>query len=684
MKFAEIARPLTNLTKGGVNFAWESEQEQAFCRLKDLLLSEPVLKLYNPNAFKTELHTDASAIGVAGMMLQADNENDDLKLVYAISRCTTEVEQKYHSSRLELMAIAWALDRLRSFLTGLKFVIYTDCQSLVHINAWQTKNSQIARWLSQLSEFDMEIKHRPGERMQHVDALSRAPVMSECEKGSQAEVLLIQGDEDEVLLFQRTDSEILERIDILKKNEAKRTKCEKGKVNDFVLRDGLLYKKVKREGKEFQLFVVPKAMRKALVIRYHDLRSHFGVDKTIKSIEKFYYFAGLKRYVRHHVSMCLECILAKRKVGPGAGELHSIPPGSGPFEIVHADHLGPFPASAGYTHILILIDNLTKFAYLAPVKSVKTAPTIKVFAEFIDLYGSPLRLITDRGTFFTSHSFQEFCLKYGMNHTLNSSRHAQANGLVERVNQTVLPLIKISTHGGSVGSWHQHLKKIARDINASVSVATGKTPFESLLGYLLRFEEGTSRSLTSHLETYVPPAEIQKEICAQIEEEQARYKEQYDDNRYVEVTLNMGDIVFMTPPPVATGESKKLQYLLGCPYVVVGVIPSDTYRIKRLNESNDRGYETTAHISQLKIWNCHKEFSENDSVYASDEENSLENDNCNNLEKDDNLENLDEDCNASNIVNDESKKNEKKIEKERILPKTSTRGVKPKCYDEYV
>ena len=89
----------------------------------------------------------------------------------------------------------------------------------------------------------------------------------------------------------------------MKKNEAKTTKFENDKVNRFVLCDGFLYKKVKPEGKEFQLSVVPKAMRKPLAIRHHDLRSHFGVDKTIKSIGKFYYFAGLKRYVRHHVSI---------------------------------------------------------------------------------------------------------------------------------------------------------------------------------------------------------------------------------------------------------------------------------------------------------------------------------------------------------------------------------------------
>lgn len=100
-------------------------------------------------------------------------------MVYAISRKTTEIEAKYHSSRLELMVITWALKRLRPFLIGIPFVIVADCRCLVNINAWKTQSSQIARWLCEISEFNFEIRHSPGEKMQHVDALSRAPI---CEK----------------------------------------------------------------------------------------------------------------------------------------------------------------------------------------------------------------------------------------------------------------------------------------------------------------------------------------------------------------------------------------------------------------------------------------------------------------------------------------------------------------------
>ena len=56
-------------------------------------------------------------------------------------------------------------------------------------------------------------------------------------------------------------------------------------------------------------------MRKSIVIRYHDLSSHFGVDKTVKRINDYFYFPKMKRYVRDHVKNCSDCLLAKGKSG---------------------------------------------------------------------------------------------------------------------------------------------------------------------------------------------------------------------------------------------------------------------------------------------------------------------------------------------------------------------------------
>jgi len=135
-KFAETARAITDLTRKEVAFQWSETEKQAFEQYKSSLLNEPVLALFDATR-PTELHTDASILGLAGMLLQED-DSGNLRLVHCFGKKTNEAESKYHSSKLELMAIVWSLDRLRSWLIGIHVTVVTDCQALVYMNGLKT------------------------------------------------------------------------------------------------------------------------------------------------------------------------------------------------------------------------------------------------------------------------------------------------------------------------------------------------------------------------------------------------------------------------------------------------------------------------------------------------------------------------------------------------------------------
>jgi len=60
--------------------------------------------------------------------------------------------------------------------------------------------------------------------------------------------------------------------------------------------------------------------------------------------------------------------------------------------------------------------------------------------------GIPERIISDRGSYFTTNTFQEFFGSRRIKHsTLNSTKHLQANGQVERTNRTTTPILSMST-----------------------------------------------------------------------------------------------------------------------------------------------------------------------------------------------------------------------------------------------
>lgn len=67
--YASKARPLHNLLKKSSVFDFNDNCHQAFSSLKEELISAPVLSIYNP-FLDTEIHTDASAVAVAGILLQ--------------------------------------------------------------------------------------------------------------------------------------------------------------------------------------------------------------------------------------------------------------------------------------------------------------------------------------------------------------------------------------------------------------------------------------------------------------------------------------------------------------------------------------------------------------------------------------------------------------------------------------
>ena len=107
-EFARIAAPLNKLTRAGEPFVWRGEHEKAYVKLRDALTSSSILRLYSPKAEKTELHTDASSEGLGAMLLQRER-GEKLQLVYAISRRTSEVEARYHSSKLELLKFFFSI-----------------------------------------------------------------------------------------------------------------------------------------------------------------------------------------------------------------------------------------------------------------------------------------------------------------------------------------------------------------------------------------------------------------------------------------------------------------------------------------------------------------------------------------------------------------------------------------------
>lgn len=161
--YASKARPLHNLLKKSSNFDFDEKCRLAFNALKEELISSPVLSIYNP-FLDTEIHTDASAVAVAGILLQKQKSGLWAPTAY-FSQATNQAEAKYHSFKLEMLAIVKTIERFHIYLYGLHFSVVTDCHALVHAVNKANINPRIARWILKLQNYRFDIIHRNGKKM---------------------------------------------------------------------------------------------------------------------------------------------------------------------------------------------------------------------------------------------------------------------------------------------------------------------------------------------------------------------------------------------------------------------------------------------------------------------------------------------------------------------------------------
>ncbi|VDI61434.1 Hypothetical predicted protein [Mytilus galloprovincialis] len=169
--YAKISAPLYEVT-GKNLFSWNHERQLAFQTLKDNLLSAPVLTLPNNKDYFI-LDTDASQNAIGAELIQVQ-DGEERTIAYGSFVLTAE-QKRYCTTRKELLAVIRFTRQFRHYLLGRQFTVRTDHSSLTWLVNFKEPQGQLARWLEELSQYDLVIKHRPGKQHIDADVLSRLP-----------------------------------------------------------------------------------------------------------------------------------------------------------------------------------------------------------------------------------------------------------------------------------------------------------------------------------------------------------------------------------------------------------------------------------------------------------------------------------------------------------------------------
>ena len=169
---------LYELTGPKAKWQWAAKHEKAFQQLRQAMVEAPVLAL--PNAYDPFiLDTDASDVAVGAELSQLQDGVE--RPVAFASKVLQSAQVKYCTTRKELLAVVVFTKQFRHYLLGRSFTIRTDHASLVWLLNFKSPGGQLARWLSELGQYDFKIEHRRGCKHSNADGLSRIPHVVECD-----------------------------------------------------------------------------------------------------------------------------------------------------------------------------------------------------------------------------------------------------------------------------------------------------------------------------------------------------------------------------------------------------------------------------------------------------------------------------------------------------------------------
>lgn len=575
-QYATIARPLSDLLRDGVTFKIADKQIAAFEELKRLLCSAPVLRLYNPKA-ATQLHTDASKWGYGGCLMQKQNDDGQYHPVYYLSFKTTEAEEKLHSYELEVLAIMKCLERLRTYLLGIKFEIFTDCESFQQTMRKKTATAKVARWALQLEEYDIEVKHRPGRQMKHVDALSRMETM-----------LIDEGILQTIRNAQKKDDECQVLTQLL----------EKGPHKNYVIRDGIIYD----FDDGYYRLKVPHDMVNSVLTGIHG-DNHISRRRMEMAAKQEYQIKDLAKRIDAIVNNCITCILATRKNGKKDGWLHPLDKHDSPLHTYHIDHLGPLTETKKkYNYILLVVDGFTKFTWLHPTKSTKCAEAIEKLRSQQTTFGNPRRIIADKGSAFIAKEFETYCTEEDINLHLVTTATPRGNGQAERMNRTIIPtLTKLAIDEPT--KWFKFVPHLQRAINSAVTRTTKTTPFRLMFGIDMKNNELASVTQVIQDELInsfdADRSQMREMAACNILKVQDENQRTYNKNRKDPQLYTVGDLVAIEQTQYHKG--RKIHPKMLGPYEVVKVGRNERYHVQKVGSSEGPNY-TSVPAERMKQW----------------------------------------------------------------------------------
>ena len=380
--FSAIARPLCTLLAKDVPFTWSQVCDIAFTKLKNMLVSPPIMR--SPNwDLPFEIMCDASDYAIGAVLGQ--RENKKAFVIYYASKTLDSAQADYTTIEKEFLAVVFALEKFRSYIVGSPVTIFTDHAALKYLLSKQDTKPRLTRWILLCQEFNLTIKDKKGVENVVADHLSRLvpESTSHC-------IPISDSFPDEQLFALVHCPWYADIVNYLVTGQipAQWTSQQKRKfltdIKKYYFDDPYLFKYCPDQ---IMRRCVPNDEQIRILTFCHSeaCGGHFSARKTAdKILQAGFYWPTLFKDCFYFCKTCVQCQqlegVTKRNMMPLTSILI--------IEIFYCwgiDFMVPFPPSCGYLYILLSVDYVSKWVEAIPTRTNVHKVVLKFIKEHIFL-----------------------------------------------------------------------------------------------------------------------------------------------------------------------------------------------------------------------------------------------------------------------------------------------------------
>ena len=255
-------------------------------------------------------------------------------------------------------------------------------------------------------------------------------------------------------------------------------------ARNYLILDGLLFKITELEdGRLDTVLCIPTSKLHILLDTYHSslIGGHSGITKCYQTISQRSYCPNLAENLRAYITGCHVCQMFKKGKNfqrPYQKRMNINTPAMTRISM----DIKQMPVNRGYSHILVLLCEVSNYMVALPLTSTRTQNILEAFQRgYLAYFGPPTHIICDQDPAFTSSLMEAFVTQLNIKVILVSPTNHKSLQAEHGIKSLSGLLVK---HLSQVWSWHSCLPYSMLCYNRySTPNLNGYSPYELVFGH---------------------------------------------------------------------------------------------------------------------------------------------------------------------------------------------------------